>query len=198
MIDSTLGLSVLFFQYAGTFSSKDATTVLLITDVLNYIIFSKRRSPSTISLTCFNKFQQNTCIIETQNIIFKIYVINLCHRSYTMHILFLILKPKSLSFTCSTHFHSFLFVASLAVIRFHSLSPVVSLVVIHFHSLSLVVIRCTIRCQSLSLVVIRCTNRCHSLSLAVTRRTTCLSFYKRLLIIKFLFLFSVIETITYP
>ena len=166
MIDSTLGLSVLFFQYAGTFSSKDATTVLLITDVLNYIIFSKRRSPLTISLTCFNKFQQNTCIIETQNIIFKIYVINLCHRSYTMHILFLILKPKSLSFTCS-HSLSFFFIRCIT--RCHSFSFVITCCITRCHSFSLVVTRCHSLYHSLSIVVTRCHSLYQSLSLVVTR-----------------------------
>ena len=83
VIDSSLELSVLFFWYAGTFLSKDAPTFFVTTDVLFYIIFSKRRSHLTISLTCFNKFWQNwwwktwrnSCMIKTQNIILKIYVI---------------------------------------------------------------------------------------------------------------------------
>ena len=167
MIDSTLGLSVLFFQYAGTFLSKDATTVLLITDVLNYIIFSKRRSPLTISLTCFNKFQQNTCIIETQNIIFKIYVINLCHRSYTMHILFLILKPNhSLLLVPLTFilFYSLHHSLSFVFIRYHLLYHSLSFIFTRCHSLSFVVPFVVNRCHSLSFVVPIAVTRCHSLS----------------------------------
>ena len=74
-------------SYWGSWNSWESSVIgsskvfLLKTDVLFYIIFSKRRSHLTISLTCFNKFQQNmeeycTCMIETQNITWKIYVIN--------------------------------------------------------------------------------------------------------------------------
>ena len=49
MIDSSLGLSVLFFWYASTLLSKGAIIFFIKTDVLFYIISSKRRSHLTDS-----------------------------------------------------------------------------------------------------------------------------------------------------
>ena len=59
VIDSSLGLLVLLFRCVGTFLSKSATTFFIKTDVLFYIIFSKRCLFLTIRLTCFDEFQQN-------------------------------------------------------------------------------------------------------------------------------------------
>ena len=55
VINSSLGSSVLFFWYATIFLSK----LLLLKHVLFYILFSKRSSHLTISLTCFDEFSFN-------------------------------------------------------------------------------------------------------------------------------------------
>ena len=74
VINSSLGLSVLFFRPAGTFFYQKVISLFLSKAVvLFYIMFSKRHSHLTISLTCCNKFQQswlrktwkNTCMMET-------------------------------------------------------------------------------------------------------------------------------------
>ena len=59
VIASSLGLSVLLFSCATIFLSKCATIFLLKTDVLFFIIFLKRCPHLAISLTSFDKFQEN-------------------------------------------------------------------------------------------------------------------------------------------
>ena len=76
-----------------------------------------------------------------------------------------IVKPKSLSFTCShIRIYSFSFAAPLIVIRCHSLSLVVSLFVNRCLSLPLVVTCCHLLYHSMSFVVIRCQSLYHSLT----------------------------------
>ena len=60
--------------------------LLFFSHILFYIIFSKRSSHLTVSLTCFNNKNElrNTYMTETQNVILKIYAINFpiytCHQ----------------------------------------------------------------------------------------------------------------------
>ena len=95
-----------------------------------------------------------------------------------------ILKPKSLSFSCS---HSLSFVFICCTTRCHPLSFVITRCINRCHSLhypfSIVVIRCHSLYHSLSFVVPLVATRCHSLYhslwLVVTQCTTRLFFYKR-------------------
>ena len=118
-----------------------------------FFIISKRRSHLTVSLRCFNKFQQNwkrktwrnASIIETQWYI-ENNMSSINKYSILLNILYLylycifgfILKPKSLSFTCS---YSLSFVSICCTTLSHLFS---------------FVIRWTIRCPSLSFFDIRC------------------------------------------
>ena len=81
VIDSSPGLSVLFFCHAAIFLSNHATTFFNQKQMF-YLNIPKtklaRNNQLTISLTCFNNFNKidgntyrNTYMIETQNIIFQ-------------------------------------------------------------------------------------------------------------------------------
>ena len=138
----------------------------------------------------------------------KYYIENICHQFLILQIIYVaeyivvihwiscsILKPKSLSFTCS-HSFSFVFICwttpcyllPFVITSYITYSYSLSFIVIRCHSLSLVVICCdslshslwlvVIRCHSLLLVVICCHSLYHSLSLVVTRCNFRLSFYK--------------------
>ena len=81
VIDSSCRSSVLFFRFVALFYKN----VVLhfqkkAPDVLFYIIFSKRSSHWTISLTFLiistKMIWKNTCMIETQNVILEICVAN--------------------------------------------------------------------------------------------------------------------------
>ena len=189
-VTSALFLACCYFFYQNVL-----LLFLLNTDLLFYIIISRKRSHLKFSLTCFNnptnlivKKIKKYSMTETQNITLKIYmssvfqfIIYLYCKIYSSYILHkrlnkIIKKPdwlfvsfwnlKSLYLTCS---YTFSFVVPPAVIRFFSLS----LVVTRCHLLSLAVTRC----YSLSLVTICCTIRCYSLLLFVIH---CHSLYQSL------------------
>ena len=94
----------------------------------------------------------------------KYYIENICHIAeyiVVMQCIFcFILKPKSLSFTCS---HSLSLVFISCTTRCHLLRLVLSLVVTRCHWLSFVVPLIVIRCHSLPLVVQLIVIRCYSM-----------------------------------
>ena len=149
-----------------------------------YIMLSKRSSHTAKLIA---KKWRNTCMIETQNIILKIYVINfpLCteyavvtywiknwiNSSGTRSTFCFILKLKTTLF----------YLRSLVFVRFTTCCHSLWLIVICCHSLSFVLTRCRSLLlvvllfgttyhslhQPLSFAVTRCTTRRHSLSLDV-------------------------------
>ena len=159
-----------------------------------YIIFSKRSSHTSAKLIA--EKWRNACMIETQNIILKIYVINfpLC-TEYAVNTYWIknwikfFRNQIDLLFHFETEnysillaligFRSFYHLLSFAVTYCHLLS----LVFIRFNSLSFVATRCTTLRHYLSFVastvVICCHPLYHSSPLVVTRCTARLSFYIR-------------------
>ena len=202
VIDSSLGSSVLFFRHAARFYQNVLLLFLLKTDVLFYIIFSKRSS----HLTIISEKNEEILAWYRHRILYWKYMSSISRfinylycwmcSSYILHKKFnKLVQEPDWPFVSSWNLKSLSILFSL--ICFYSFYHSLSFPVTHCDSLSLVVVRChalslaAIRCHwlyhslsfavyhSLSFAVIRCHSLYQTLSTVVTRCATRLSFYKR-------------------